>query len=389
MNRKSFLILLILVAVLGGAGLLILKQDEGAWRGTGAKPGARPFEKLAVNDVAQIHLRDGQGEVTLVNRGERWTVKERGDYSANRQDIGDLLVKLPEAKVVQTETVGATLLPRLNLVEPGKSAKPEEAGTQLVLSDKSGAVLATLLLGKKVIKTEPSPLPIKQEIPVGRYVLIPGNPSVVVISEALTMAEAKPARWLGKDFFKAERVKSVEASGEGGGWKIARSEEAGQWKFADSAGQLDPSAAVAIANGLTAITFSDVAPGIKMETLEKQRTVMAQTFDDLTYTLKIARKPDSSDYYLNVTVTGEPARERKLEPGEKPEDKERLDKYFAESLKKLDERLKLEKALAAWTYIVPAKALEPFLKDRAQLVAVPRPPGAPAGPPGFPGFPQR
>ena len=55
-------------------------------------------------------------------------------------------------------------------------------------------------------------------------------------------------------------------------------------------------------------------------------------------------------------------------------DKERLDKQFAESLKKLDERIKLEKSLAGWTYVVAAKSLEPLLKERAQLVAAPRKP---------------
>ena len=377
MNRSSFLILLVLVAVLGGAGLWILKQDEGAWRGGSAKPGAKPFEKLPVNEVAQIRLKDGLGEVTLIDQGGRWSVKERGGYRANHQDVGDLLVKLPDVKVVQSENVGATLLPRLNLVEPGKSAKPEEAGTQLELSDKGGKVLATLLLGKKVIKTEPSPLPIKQETPVGRYVLVPGNPTVLVLSDALNMAEAKPGRWLAKDFLKVERVKSVAVSGGGGAWKIARSEEAGQWKFADGTGELDASGAVAAANGLASIAFNDVAPGVKVETLENTRTVVVETFDDLVYTLKLAKKPDGNDYYLNVAVTGEPPRDRKPEAGEKPEDKPRLDKYFAESLKKLDERLKVEKDLAAWTYVVPAKALEPLLKERAQLIAVPRKPPVP------------
>ncbi len=374
MNRKSFLILLVLVVVLGGAGLWLLKQDQGIWRGSDAKPGARPFEKLPVNSVAQIRLKDALGETTLVEQGGRWTVKERGGYRANHQDVGDLLVKLPDVKVVQSEKVAATLLPRLNLIEPGKSAKPEEGGTQLELSDKEGKLLASVLLGKKVIKTEPSPLPIKQEIPVGRYVLIPANPTVMVLSDALTMAEAKPGRWLAKDFFKIERVKSVDASGEGGTWKIARSEEAGQWRLADGAGQLDPSAAVAVANGLSSMTFSDVAPGTKAESFVKPRTVVVETFDGLVYTLKLAKKPDGHDYYLTVAVAGEPPRSRTPEPDEKPEDKARLDKYFAENLKKLDERVQLEKDLAAWTYVVAAKALEPLLKDRAQLIAAPRQP---------------
>jgi hypothetical protein len=234
----------------------------------------------------------------------------------------------------------------------------------------------SVLLGKKVIKTEPSPLPIKQETPVGRYVLIPGNPTVLVLSDALVMAEAKPGRWLAKDFFKIEGVKSVDASGEGGAWRIARSEEAGQWRLADGAGQIDPSVAVAIANALSSMTFSDVAPGVKPESFDKPRTVVVETFDGLVYTLKLAKKPDGNDYYLTAAVAGEPARTRKPEPDEKPEDKARLDKYFDENLKKLDERLKLERDLAAWTYVVPAKALEPLLKDRTQLIAAPRQPAS-------------
>jgi hypothetical protein len=377
MNRKTFLILLVLVAVLGGAGLVLLKQDYGGWRGSGAKTGAKPFETLPVSDVAQIRLTDGRGEVTLINQGERWTVKQRGDYRANHQDIGDLLVKLPDVKVVQSENIGASLLPRLNLVEPGKDAKPEEAGTRLELSDKSGKVLASLLLGKKVIKKEDSPLPIKQEIPVGRYVLSPGSQTVLVISDALTSAEAKPERWLARDFFKAERIRSLTAGGDGAQWKIARSEEYEQWKFADGGGQLDPSAAVAAVNALASLAASDVAPDAKAEILDKPRMLVAETFDNLIYTVKLAKKPGSDDYFLSFTVAGEPPRARQPEKGEKPEDKERLDQQFADGLKKLDERLKLEKSLAVWTYVVAGKTLEPLLKDRAQLVAVPRKPPVP------------
>ena len=98
---------------------------------------------------------------------------------------------------------------------------------------------------------------------------------------------------------------------------------------------------------------------------------------------KSPRRPDSDDYYLTVAVSGEPPRERKPEKGEKAEDKERLDKQFADALTKLDERLKAEKALASWTFVVAGKTLEPLLKDRAALIAKPRKPGA-GGPPGMP-----
>ena len=385
MNRKTFLTLLGLLVILGGAGLALFWQDLSSWRNAGTRIGFKPFEKLAVNDVAQVRLYDGKGEVTLALKDGRWTVKQRGDYSASVQEIGNLLVKLPDLKTVQTENVGASLLPRLNLVAPAKDAKADEKaaapadakkaegnGTQLELSDKSGKVIGSLLLGKIVVKKEPSPLPIQQETPVGRYVLSPGNGTVLVMSDALKNAEAKPELWLAKDFFKAERIKTLAAGGDGGQWKIARKEEYDPWKFADGGGELDPGKAVAAVNALAGLSFSDIALDVKAESLDKPRTYTAETYDNFAYTIRIARKPGGDDYYLTVAVSGEPPRTRVPENNEKPADKERLDKQFDETLKRLDERSKQEKTLAAWTYIVPAKTLEPLLKSRSDLVAAPR-----------------
>jgi hypothetical protein len=384
MNRKTFLTLLVMLLVLGGAGLALFWQDLGVWRsGGGSRIGYKPFEKLPANEVAQIRLYDGRNEATLVLKDGRWTVKQRADYSASVQEIGDLLVKLPDWKVVQTENVGASLLPRLNLVAPPADPKPdakaEGVGTQLDLSDKSGKLLGTILLGKIVIKKEPSPLPIQQETPVGRYVLTPNAPAVLVMSDALKNANAKPEAWLAKDFFKAERIKSLAASGEGTPWKIARKEEYDPWKFADGAGELDPSKAVAAVNLLTALGFTDVAVDVKPDNLDKPRIFVAETYDNLVYTIRIARKPETEDYYLTVAASGEPPRTRAPEANEKAADKERLDKQFTDAQKKLDERIKLEKGLAGWVYVVSAKTLEPLLRARSDLVAPVRKPERPPG----------
>jgi hypothetical protein len=207
--------------------------------------------------------------------------------------------------------------------------------------------------------------------------LSPGNPTVLVLSDALKNADAKPEQWLAKDFFKADRIKSLAAGGEGAAWKIARVEEYGQWKFADGAGQLDPSKAVAAVNALAGLSFTDVAIDVKAESFDKPRTLTAETYDDLVYTIKLAKKPGGDDYYLSVTLAGEPPRTRTPEKGEKPADKERLDKQFEETLKKLDERVKLEKGLAKWTYVVAGKSLAPVIVSRSDLVAAPRPAKAP------------
>lgn len=41
--------------------------------------------------MTQITLKQGAAEVTLARVGEQWTVKERGGYAANFNNISELL----------------------------------------------------------------------------------------------------------------------------------------------------------------------------------------------------------------------------------------------------------------------------------------------------------
>jgi len=209
-------------------------------------------------------------------------------------------------------------------------------------------------------------------VPAGRYVLRPeSQETVVVVSDPLNAVEAKPGKWLAKDFFKAERIKalSLGAEGEAPKWKIARDVEWGQWKFAAGAGDLDASAAVGAANALANLEFKDVANGIKPEETEKPVVATAETFDALTYTVKLAKKKGGEDYYLTVGIAGEPPHARAPEKDEKSEEKVRRDKDFAETRKRLEERIAREKALAKWTYVVGKSAVEPLLREREEMVA--------------------
>lgn len=376
MTRKQFLILVIMLAVLGAAGLAVVWQDIADYRASGAKIGGKLLPAFKIDEVVQIRLQDAKAQTTLVHKGDRWVVAERGDYTANYPDIRDLMVKLFELKVTQSESVGSSLLPRVNLVAPAQGSaatvSPQEGvGTLLEFKDKNGKSLASVVLGKKVLKKDPlNPLPSAQDgVPAGRYVLVSGDKDkVVVVSDPLNAAEANPGKWLAKDFFKAERIRTLAVGPEGGAphWKIARDVEWGQWKFAGG-GDLDASSAVGAVNALGNIGFADVA--IKPEETEKPIVAVAETFDNLTYRLRLAKKKSGDEYYLNFGVSGEPPGKRVPEKGEKPEERERRDKDFAENLKRLEERIAREQALSKWTYVAAGSAVEPLLKERAQMVA--------------------
>jgi len=239
-----------------------------------------------------------------------------------------------------------------------------------------------------VLKKDPmNPLPAaKDGVPAGRYVRVDGaGDIIVVVSDPLEKAVAEPGRWLNREFFKAERIRTL-AVGQGGGaprWMIARVEEWGQWKFAAGGGDLNPSAAVSATNKLSALTFKDVAVDPKALAAGKPTFVVATTFDGLSYAIRLASVAKGDDYLLGFTVTGELPKQRAVEKGEKPEEKERRDKEFTEARKRMEERIAAEKALAKWTYVIAGSEVEPLLKSRDDMLAPKRgekPPFPPFGP---------
>ena len=381
MNRKQFLWLLAALALLGGASIVLFWQDITAYRDSGARIGARLVPEIKVSDIARVRLQDAASETTLVLKDQVWRVEQRGGYPADFAEISAFILKLLDVKVVQSETVGASLHGRLNLLAPGKGSGPdgkEGVGTLVELSDASGKVLASLMLGKVSLKKDPlNPLPsAKDGVPAGRHMLAPGrNDNVVVVSDPLEKANAAPGFWVAKDFFKVERIRSLQLAGEGvSGWKIARDEEWGQWKFATGGGMLNPSAAVSVTNALSNLAFSDVVTDDKAGN-DRLAVFTAETFDNLSYTIRLSPQADG-DTIVRFSVAGAPPRTRKPERNEKPEEAEKLDKAHAEMLQRLEARVMLEQARSQWAYRLPAKMVSSLLLKREQMVVPPRPPGA-------------
>ncbi|MBX3666358.1 MAG: DUF4340 domain-containing protein [Burkholderiales bacterium] len=367
MNRKQFLWLMFAVLLLGGAGLAMFWKDLTAYRDSGASIGAPLLPGLKAGDVAKLRLQDASNEVTLELKDKVWRVAQRGGYPADFSEISGLILKLLEAKVVQSETVGKSLHGRLDLLAPGKDVK-EGSGTLVELGDASGKTLASLVLGKVSLKKDPlNPLPNARDgVPAGRHILVSGKEdNVVVVSDPLEKAVARPGAWVARDFFKVERIRALQVSGGRGSWKIARDEEWGQWKFAAGGGRLDPSAAVSANNALSGLSFSDVITDDQTGA-KATVTVTAETFDNLTYVIGLAPQADG-DFVLRFKVSGEPPKTRKPEAKEKPEDAEKLDKEFAENRQRLEARVMLEQARSQWAYVVPAKQLAPLLAGREQL----------------------
>src|SRR5512137_1419696 len=109
MNRKQFFILLVLVVVLGIAGLVLRQRDQTSWQGSGRQGATlKLLGELPVNDVAAIVIKGGTNQLDLVRKDNLWRVKQRNDYPANFSEISSFLLKAADLKAAQTEEIGAS-----------------------------------------------------------------------------------------------------------------------------------------------------------------------------------------------------------------------------------------------------------------------------------------
>lgn len=376
MNRKQLVILLVLLVVIGGVGLLVEKNRNAATdTGARAEGGKLLGEHFPVNDVAAITIQQGTNELDLAKVDDRWVVRERNNYAADFSKISGFLVRTADLKVLQTEQVDPGDLSRMQLAAPGAVSG---AGVLLTFKDKDGKAIRAVTLGKPHFQkpAQNSPMGGDESIPDGRFVLA-GNDTkdVLLVADPFSEAEPKPENWLNKDFFKVERPKTIslnypEATNS---WQISRVNETGDWKLA---GPMKPDQTENTTNlplvtsPFVAPSFDDVmAPTTKPEVtgLDKPATMTVETFDDFTYTIKIGKKSDDH-YPVTMSVAANFPKDRIPAKDEKPEDKDKADKAWAERQKQLDASLKQAQAYQNWIYLVPGWSLDALLKTRNDLI---------------------
>src|SRR5215813_7582710 len=110
MNRKQLIILLVLVVVLGGTGIMLHNRQKSSWEGANPAAGKKLLGDFPMNDVAHIEIKQGGNALNLAKKADTWSVRERNDYPANYSQIRDLLIKLGDLKIVQSEPVGQSQL---------------------------------------------------------------------------------------------------------------------------------------------------------------------------------------------------------------------------------------------------------------------------------------
>lgn len=328
MNARVAGVLVLLLAVLGGAAYLYQQQESARRPESAAALGQPVFKDLKAADVAAIRIAEPKAALTLQRRAEGWVIAERDGFPADLAKVRDFVIRVLELKVGQSEPIGEKDRPRLKL---------DASGTRVELAGADGKPLAALVAGQKYFKREvdnPDKAPGD-----GRFVLRPESPSTVyVVSDPLVQASTRSADWIDRTAFKVEKVGSLAVRyPDGSGWRIQRSGDNADWKLdgAKPGEKLEVTKANAASYSLSLLELADVAPGDATDTgLDKPTWIEAKTLAGVSYAIKVGRLEGDS-YYVSFESSAGEAR---------------------------------EKLLARHVLLVPKSKLEDTLKPRAELL---------------------
>lgn len=373
MTLRFALALAALMLALGG-GALLYQQHERSRQASNVDVLGQPLLKgLKAADVAAIRITGPEGVMTLAQKGDRWIVAERGGFPADYAKVRAFVLKAEELKIGQSDPIGGEDRARLALAAPGEDGKAEKRGTLVEFQTAAGKPLASVIVGAKYFKQAPADP--DKAAGDGRFVLLPADPKTAyVVSDPLLQASAKSAAWIDTTGFAAERVRSIDyRAADGARWKVERKTDEPDWRLEGvRAGEkLDLTKANSAAYMLGRLAVADVAPPDATPAaagLDKpSATIVAETLDGLTYTVRLGRR-EGDNYYARVAIDGTPVRTRAPAKGEKPEDRAARDKAFAERIAGLEARLLREKALAEHTLLIARSTLDDLLKKRADLL---------------------
>ena len=331
MSARVVAILVVLLAVLGGAALLLQREDA-TQRPEGAGALGKPLLKdLKAAEVTTIRIVEPKATLTLVRKDDGWTISERAGFPADLAKVREFVIKLLELKVGTAEPIGEADRARLNI---------DASGTRLELNGAGDKALGVLVVGKKYFRREvDNP---ERAIADGRFVAVPAQPQVAyVVSDPMTQASAKSADWIDRESFKVEKVKSLEVRyPDGSRWRLERAGENAPWKLdgkLKAGEQVDNSRANAATYTLGLLELADVAPQDAKDTgLDKPTTLDAVQMDGRRYAIKVGRL-EGDNYYVSFGSSG---------GSDKPR----------------------EKILSAHVLLIAKSKLEDTLKPRAALV---------------------
>jgi hypothetical protein len=377
MNLKSVLLLVSIAMVLGGIGLSIYENRQFVAQVSATQAGENFIPKFDLNAVSKIVVKTNNSTATLEKTDTGWTVLERANYPADFAAVGELVQRLWDFKPAQDVIAGPSQFARLELIEP--DGKADGAGTFIELSSKDGTRLAAVVIGKQSFgQPDPdSPFPPSSN---GRFIVVAGGEGPVgIAAEGFDLIRDKPDMWIDREFVKIGPVKSMTLDSADKKWRVFRESASTPWTLDGAlAGQsIDSSKIDPIATMFSNPSFNDLSTNTSAEAFQSPATLVVENFDGFQTSFTIGARAGDS-YPVKVEVTANIPEERIPAQDEKPEDKERLDKEFADKTSKLRNDLEKTKKFADRIFLMPVQTIEMSLQHRQNLLTQPATSPAPS-----------
>ncbi len=371
MKPKHLVIGIILLIIFGTAGWLTVQDYRKNWSRHGAEVGELLFPGLVANDVTQISAVGSDGTVALKKQGKTWVVASRNGYPANFQMLAELVLKLPELKVVQSFVVGPDDLGRLDLNLPGPEVA--DSGTLLRFADADGKVLAELVLGKE--HRDENPDPYFGRYANGRYILLPRDGDVVLVTETFDSVTCRNEDWVDKTF---PRVQALTYAGRFRGdeelWAIELAEAGEDLVLKGDippGKEADPERLNKVKEVLSWLSFTSVGDPAKTDWGFGDDRFVVQSANGLKYTFTVGKRTERYDLPVRVDVDYD---EPPLAPGpagETPDERANRETAHNREVEETRGKFEYERALYnGWVYLLPRASHEPMLYTVDDLVRV-------------------
>jgi len=390
MKSKTFIVLLVVCAVLGGITYWQFNKENGG-AARDAAMGEELLGDLSVNDIAAVRVIGPENSAAL-KKETVWEVENRFGYPADFSRITDLVKKLRSVTVGRSFKANDDARSRLALHPPDKDGVDDEArGTRVVLENADGKALADVLVGN----------PREADAGTGgHYLMLPPGDTIYLVDKSFSRLETEPREWLVKELVDAASadVREVKYRAADGGEPVYTLTRPG--KGQDPAFQDRPDGFVdreikkseinALFGALSGFQIENVAdPADKPAEDAFDQVFDYRLFDGTGYTVTLGGAvPDAEDlYYVKVragyAAPPEEATEAEKTPEEADGDDPEARKKAAEAKKKAAEErrqkqaelkekaLELDERLRSWTYIVPEWRYNKFKTDVEALFEEP------------------
>jgi len=304
MRPKTVVILLAIFVCIATGMVFVLK-----YKGVNQKAksvGIHLFSGIPTDKIWEIDIRGEDFRVSLIKKGDMWTVKEHFGYMADFSQVSDLVEKLKDVNTGQSFKANKDVLKRLMLMDPDDpEAKEDEKGRVLILKDKNGGAIKKIIFGKAMRQ--------KGEIgfPVGQYIRFSNDNNVYLIDQYFTSLTQGPREWIRLDIVNVKPLDIKQIKGytkkDKPAYIIEKKKQGGKFKVqkGPSGKKIDEKLLKRIRDGLNYLKIEDVVDPSKDSAsfgISSDSYVEYILFNGMVFRVYPSKKCHKDVCYMKISV---------------------------------------------------------------------------------------